>query len=102
MSRSTRAARQTTRLAKGIVLFRESFLFLEIEFMSSDEAATVIGRMMLERKTLYQREVALAEELRSFGEGLGILGRKLRSNAKPLDDAEIRLLDASLISGLVD
>ena len=69
--------------------------------MSSDETATIIGRMMLERKDLTQQDVALSEELSRIGEGLGILGRKLRGAFSRLEPEHTALLDAEKISGLV-
>jgi len=70
--------------------------------MSSDEAAVVIVRMMLERKALYPGEVAITEELQNIGDRLGILGRKLRNGgASSLGPEDTAWIDSCAVSELV-
>jgi hypothetical protein len=57
--------------------------------------------MMLERKGLYPREVAIVEELREIGERLGVLARKLRQDATALGADDLAWIESCSVGDLV-
>lgn len=62
--------------------------------MSSDEEATIIGRMILERQELIKQGALLSEELGRIGRVLSILGGKLKDIRPPYIDTPLQLTDA--------
>lgn len=68
--------------------------------MSDDEKATIIGRMVLESKSLVERSALLEEEIRRFATGLLGIATRIQGQgstrvAEPIDgllDDEIQLL----------
>ena len=61
--------------------------------MSSDEEATIIGRMILERVQLTKQGALLKEELNRIGSQLSILGDKLKDLNPPYFDEPLQLTD---------
>src|SRR5262245_55636261 len=70
--------------------------------MSDDEQATIVGRMVLERKELIKQGVLLNEEIRRFSSGLMGIASRISDqgsvyNANPvgnLTEAELQLLES--------
>ncbi|MDQ1611419.1 MAG: hypothetical protein QOG00_1350 [Pyrinomonadaceae bacterium] len=78
-------------------------------FMNDDEQMAVIGRMVTERKRLWEKEAALAEEAKRIGEGLKRLGHKVAAFNSPysaetgqLTPEQAELLNAEKIVNLIN
>jgi hypothetical protein len=74
--------------------------------MSSDEEMAVIGRLVVERKSLSQRNAVLHAEIHRIGTGLIEIGKKLTSGysmfeAHRLTPDETALLDAAKLDELL-
>ena len=61
--------------------------------MSSDEEATIIGRMVLDRNHLIRQGALLSSELSRIGSQLSILGEHLRRINPPYTSDDFRLTD---------
>lgn len=74
--------------------------------MSTDEEMAVIGRMVVERKDLTQRNAVLHAEIHRIGKGLEALGKELTSGltmyaTHSLKPEEVALLDAAKLTELL-